>query len=1348
MLYSNVSFWRPKTIVPSAWLEHAPFGFWIVDALRPRLFVELGTHYGFSYLVFLQAIKTLGVKCACFAVDTWKGDEHSGFYDDSVLQALRQHNETMYEDFSELVQCSFDEAVHRFEPGSIDLLHIDGSHFYEDVKHDFATWRPKLSDRSVVLVHDTFVYSHSFGVHRFWQELSAEFPTFEFQHGHGLGVVGVGRDLPADIRELFSLNQDPKRAALMRDFYARLGDTVKLERDHAAMASALQAQKEEIESANRGLHETNSRWEKAKQELESANRELRQTNRELENEKAQCVAQLQQTVTTLGSVEEENRQHRQLRQQAQRDVADLKLELGKSRSVLQAEIERTRGALSRSDAELAALLNSGSWRITKPARKVGELLRRARASLRRRPGEANAVSELLVSSGLFDVQWYFNQYGDVRESEINFVKHYLSHGAAESRNPNPLFATRWYLDNNPDVAAAGQNPLVHFVTSGWREGRDPDPLFDTDWYLQTYPDVAASGVNPLLHYLRSGASEGRNPNPLFDTRWYLDKNPDVAADGQNPLAHFVTSGWREGRDPNPFFDTDWYLRTYPDVAATEINPVLHYLQSGASEGRNPGPDFDTDYYLAQNPDVVREGLNPLAHFLLKGRPSGRLARSANSSLASSGLFDAEWYLNQYGDVRASGTDPIDHYLSRGAAEDKSPNPLFDTRWYLANNPEVAAAGQNPLVHFVTSGWREGKDPNPFFDTDWYLRTYPDVAANEVNPLLHYLRSGAAEGRDPGPHFDTDQYCAQNPDVVRRGLNPLAHYLWKDTVPDRLAEPVIEAPPVEVDRSINELLESSGLFDAQWYLSQYGEVRESGIDPIDHYLSHGAAESKNPNPLFDTRWYLDNNPEVAMAGQNPLVHFVTSGWREGRDPNPFFDTDWYLRTYPDVAAIDVNPLLHYLLSGASEGRDPGPHFDTDQYVVQNPDVARDGLNPLAHCLLKERESGRLRLTPTASRASQMFSRQNPGLRRLRVYNVPNAPRRIVMVTDSINPGSLFGGVATAMIFSVLLATRLGARLRIVTRREKAIESNFDHILKSSGIACDVEVDFVLCPLSDYASPLDIGDQDVFVTTSWWTSWGVLQSVNADRVIYLLQEDERMFYPFGDERLLCEEVLATDSLTFVVNTKLLFDYLVSNGLDNLKSHGKWFEPSFPLSSFYYDKAQNGGRRNFLFYARPKNLRNLFYRGIDAIERAVQRGILDHEHWNFHLVGTELESLTFSGGIQPAIHQDLAWRDYARLLRETDLGLALMYTPHPSYPPLDLVACGAVAVTNTYGPKQSLDSYSRNIICANLDLIVDGIAAGAELACNDALRMHNYRNSGILRDWKASFEPVLDYIEQRLS
>jgi glycosyltransferase involved in cell wall biosynthesis len=220
---SPASFWSPDYICQSAWIEHAPFAFWICDVLRPRCFVELGTHYGYSYFAFCQAIDRLALSTAAYAVDTWQGDEHAGFYDENVFQTVEEENTEKYAAFSRLIRSTFDEALQNFEDRSVDLLHVDGRHFYGDVKHDFESWRPKLSDNAIVLFHDTSVRERGFGVWQFFEELSATHPAFQFFHCHGLGVLAMGEP-PEGLAPLFESSVED--ADQIRAVYAGLGGAV------------------------------------------------------------------------------------------------------------------------------------------------------------------------------------------------------------------------------------------------------------------------------------------------------------------------------------------------------------------------------------------------------------------------------------------------------------------------------------------------------------------------------------------------------------------------------------------------------------------------------------------------------------------------------------------------------------------------------------------------------------------------------------------------------------------------------------------------------------------------------------------------------------------------------------------------------------------------------------------------------------------------------------------------------------------------------------------------------------------------------------------------------------------
>ena len=110
-----------------------------------------------------------------------------------------------------------------------------------------------------------------------------------------------------------------------------------------------------------------------------------------------------------------------------------------------------------------------------------------------------------------------------------------------------------------------------------------------------------------------------------------------------------------------------------------------------------------------------------------------------------------------------------------------------------------------------------------------------------------------------------------------------------------------------------------LFDANWYVNQYNDVKESGLNPLQHYWEFGMKEGRNPNAFFDALWYLDEILDVRTLGLNPLQHYWEFGGIEARNPSPRFNSGQYYLLNPDVKQANINPLEHYLLYGQEEGR---------------------------------------------------------------------------------------------------------------------------------------------------------------------------------------------------------------------------------------------------------------------------------------------------------------------------------------------------------------------------------------------------------------------------------------------
>jgi len=163
------------------------------------------------------------------------------------------------------------------------------------------------------------------------------------------------------------------------------------------------------------------------------------------------------------------------------------------------------------------------------AKSEVDLIQRARQS----------PAEFLKQVEFVDHAWYRQKYSEASSSSLTPEQHYVSQGAPQGFDPNPLFRSTWYLDRYPNVKAMGLNPAIHYVLIGSRSGLRPNPLFDPVWYRKTYSDVAASGLEPLVHYLKFGAREHRNPAENVFTPW-LPRRRDRTGTGElNPLVVYL-----------------------------------------------------------------------------------------------------------------------------------------------------------------------------------------------------------------------------------------------------------------------------------------------------------------------------------------------------------------------------------------------------------------------------------------------------------------------------------------------------------------------------------------------------------------------------------------------------------------------------------------------------------------------------------------------------------------------------------------------------------------------------------------------------------------------------------------
>jgi hypothetical protein len=335
-------------------------------------------------------------------------------------------------------------------------------------------------------------------------------------------------------------------------------------------------------------------------------------------------------------------------------------------------------------------------------------------------------------------------------------------------------------------------------------------------------------------------------------------------------------------------------------------------------------------------------------------------------------------------------------------------------------------------------------------------------------------------------------------------------------------------------------------------------------------------------------------------------------------------------------------------------------------------------------------------------------------------------RIVVLLPHLDTDRMSGGPNTVFQITARLLGN-GQRLRYVAtsgplRPDRAALR--DHIRRVTGRDVpDDAVDFV--DASATRATLDVGRRDV-VVASWWPTAHLaktaLAHLDASEFVYIVQDYEPGFYPWSTKSALAEATYAMP-MRAVVNEPFLETFLCERHI------GRFGDPTMQYATFLpavdrsvfrprrADRAPGAARR-LVYYARPKNPRNLFEIGLRALRQAAADGVFDAGAWEFLAIGRELPDLPLSDRHVLRAQPWLSYEAYGELLGSSDVLLSLMLSPHTSYPPLEMAATGGLVVTNTYGPKtaESLTAISPSILAAAPE--VDALVAALREASDASI------------------------------
>ncbi len=199
-------------------------------------------------------------------------------------------------------------------------------------------------------------------------------------------------------------------------------------------------------------------------------------------------------------------------------------------------------------------------------------------------------------------------------------------------------------------------------------------------------------------------------------------------------------------------------------------------------------------------------------------------------------------------------------------------------------------------------------------------------------------------------------------------------------------------------------------------------------------------------------------------------------------------------------------------------------------------------------------------------------------------------------------------------------------------------------------------------------------DVSIATLWTSAYSLLKFKHTLGKFYFIQDYEPLFYPAGTCYAMAE---ATYRFGFhgIVNTPGLYDFI--NETYDMKA--QYFVPAVDRDIFFPAKKRrerHKERLKLFFYGRPTHDRNAFdiaiatAKKIKATLGSKIEIVSAGSEWNPKDYG--LDGTATNLGL-------LGYKETGDLYRESGFGLILMFTKHPSYLPMELMASGSIVITN---------------------------------------------------------------------
>lgn len=365
---------------------------------------------------------------------------------------------------------------------------------------------------------------------------------------------------------------------------------------------------------------------------------------------------------------------------------------------------------------------------------------------------------------------------------------------------------------------------------------------------------------------------------------------------------------------------------------------------------------------------------------------------------------------------------------------------------------------------------------------------------------------------------------------------------------------------------------------------------------------------------------------------------------------------------------------------------------------------------------------------------------------------NRRRRLNALLPTMKPEKIYGGITTALTVIRQIANMMDGEcdVRVLVTSDsvdrpslEALRERFGRSFIQARPGDDVSGNTLVCVATAQNEPISVRANDMYIATAWWTADLGFRLIDQQHrmfdaqalMAYIIQDYEPGFYNWSNQYALADATYRRpDDTLAIFNSEELAGFM--------QQRYEFAEQSYIPYRLHPTLARlispTKPNKLILAYGRPGVSRNCFELLVEGLRTWQSRNPRANSAFEVVFVGEEFDNSLLKGLENARCAGKLSIEEYAEMLNRACVGVSLMVSPHPSYPPLEMASAGCITITNRYEGK---DLDGRSDYIRSLPALTPSAIADALQVAVSQVDFNGVKSTTLIRDVEIDMAPV-DY------